>query len=178
MSDYPKLDKMTLMLQFFSQELERASEEGSSGLLIMLSEAQLPDTGEPGVVIEVPPPRKIVSEALSIRGGEAVALFYQLESEGYLNSGSIKGTAANKFVKLLSISDKGDQLLGALPDPRQDLLEMLEALEEAILTLQDPNVSEQEKQEAARAAGVLRQLAIGVSSSGIWDLARGFLSQG
>jgi hypothetical protein len=102
-----------------------------------------------------------------------IALFQTLVNEGYINAelkGEAKTGAPFSYAIVHGLRDKGHQLINTLPDPRQELLQRLDAIEEAIRTLQDPNVSEEQKEEAKKAVGTLRQFSLGFASSGTYDL--------
>lgn len=109
---------------------------------------------------------------------EQIALFQTLVRQGYIDAklmGGAKTGGPFALAIVHDLTDKGYQLIDTLPDPRRDLLQRLDAIEKAILTLQDPNVSEEQKQEASRAIDTLRQLGIGVTSSGAYDILRGLI---
>ena len=110
---------------------------------------------------------------------DQIALFQTLVRQGYIDAelkGGSKTGPPFSFAFVYGLTDKGHQLIDTLPDPKAELLERLDAIEEAIRALQDPNVSQEQKDEAIEAVGVLRQLGIGVTSSGAYDLIRSLLS--
>ena len=108
-----------------------------------------------------------------------IALFQSLVRQGYIDAelkGGSKTGPPFSFALVYDLTDKGHHLIDTLPDPKEELYKRLDAIEEAIWALQDPEVSQDQKEEAVRAVGVLKQLGVGVSSNGAYDLVRGLLS--
>jgi DNA-binding MarR family transcriptional regulator len=136
--EYPYYDNRKRLLDFFYNCLQQAYDASWDRLLLMVTFSP-----KPGVTVAQPFRRNLEKE-LGLRGGEIVAIFRNLEQEGYIqvSHNEHKGFGM-EVVELKNLHDKALLEIGQIPDAQQRFLSGLEA---AIRTTQqDDTIPEPEK---------------------------------
>lgn len=151
--EYPQQEKADRLLRFLNDELQKSYDRGLGEVRLMfVSGGSFGDEGA-GLFLESGG-RAGVGDKIGTSNGEALAIFRRLDKEGYIYADF--GRERNKdtgFVQVEGLSERGYVQIGELANPRDEFLQRLDAIEEAIRTLQDPNVSEDQKEEAKKAIG-------------------------
>lgn len=175
MSEYPQQEKANRLLELMNKELKKAHERGSSEVQFSFSTGDAFGDQNGGLFFEGAR-REGIGDKLGISNAEALSLFRRLGDEGYLSIDF--GKEKNKpfgLVKLLDLGSRGYEQIGEHPNPRDELLRRLDAIEEAIRSSQDPNVPQEQREAGIKAIGALKQIGMSASGSGVYDAATSIL---
>jgi hypothetical protein len=170
--EYPRLEKMRIMVRFLSDTLDEARQtHGEQRLMVNFYD------GEPESSLKVVQPKRDIAAELNLDGTEALGLFHDLSDHGYIDS-DYGRMGRNRGVGRVSVTirKEGRILIDQLPDPHTKLSEALEEILAAIEGLQgvDPAEQEQAAQGARQLRDFVKQLPAGAAVEVVSRLATVF----
>jgi len=100
-------------------------------------------------------------EAVERSNAQTLNLFLQLVDEGYINARlgqAFKGGPPFTQAWVRGLTEKGHQLVGGMPDPYAQLIQMLDDIADATWTLSDKKMPPEKKRRARAAAKELQEI--------------------
>jgi hypothetical protein len=151
---YPELERRREMLRVI-HEWHEAQTEAEPALqfdqLIEIMEAMPPPTSTGEYVVE----------EVHRSNAQTLNLFLQLVDEGYINARLGKGYKGGPpFIRawVRGLTERGHRLVGGMPDPYAQLIQLLDDIADATWTLSDEKMPPAKKQRAQDAVRELKDI--------------------